>query len=460
MRFFWIAILCASVLLVSCTPASTVQPSQPLEFGIEPPEQKSVDFLQVLQHKSRAQSIIPRGITFSLGKPLIAVESISNVVPERYSPVSSAGVLTYSDNAFTFLQSVGEIRHIIQGSGSIIHAIASDNAGNYCIAGEEVINSYSGDILLRKFSASHELLWQKSIGGPNKDGGKAMTIDANGNVIIGGFFFSGTPVSNQQDGYLAKYNAQGELLWSKSIWSAGFDEVHSIGHDAAGNIFVAGIFTGATCNMDSIKLRGSGNSMFLVSYAPNGSLRWAKKADGIARTSSGGAEIGNPALSVASTGEIYVSGTLQNTLTLDNFTLTANRSMFLARYDPNGQVLWAKQSSGSSQSDGIVATAEGVVIAGRFNKQAEFDGFGVRGNNLNTFFIGCYGKNGNLRWLKRTGDAQKTESDASYYQRIGAVTTDNNGSIYVVGKHSGGIQIGSTLLQGGESIFLAKIGRK
>lgn len=119
------------------------------------------------------------------------------------------------------------------------------------------------------------------------------------------------------------------------------------------------------------------------------------------------------------------------------------------------------QAGGTSQSQGIVAIADGVVIAGNFNQQTEFDGFGVRGNNSSMFFIGCYGKNGNLRWLKRTGDPQKTGNGESDHQTISAVTADNNGVIYVVGKHYGDIQIGTTLLQGGSGVmFLAKIGRK
>lgn len=460
-------------MLVSCTPIV-----QPLEFGVEPPEQKSVDFLQVLQYRTESAAVLPRGATFSSGKLLLALEFSSNLYNGQYSPIASSGILAINNNSL-LLQSLGEIPSIIAGSGLVANAIASDNVGNYYITGRE-----SNKIILSKYDGlSGQLLWKKTSGGSSKEEGKAIAVDASGNITIGGFFNS-VSSSDQRDAYLARYNNRGDLLWSKSIWSSGFDEIHSLKHDMAGNIIVLGVFSGTTCNIDSIKLRSSGGkSMFLASFSPDGSVRWATKADGV-EFSSSISGVRNLVLSISNAGEIYVGGTFRDKLTLENITLSASQSMFLARYDANGRVVWAKQAIGSSQGDAMVATRDGAVIAGRFNQQAEFDGFGVRGNNVITLFIGMYGKNGDLRWLKRAGDLQNTENGTSWSQSIGVVAVDNNETIYVAGEHYGDIVIGSTPLQGGSSysvtyppngsrnstattsntryavMFLAKIGRK
>ena len=93
------------------------------------------------------------------------------------------------------------------------------------------------------------------IGGTGQDRGERITVDADGNLIATGYFtgtvdFDGDQSANQgnissqgsADIYLAKYNANGVLLWAFGIGGSGRDEGKSVVTDAAGNVYVTGFF--------------------------------------------------------------------------------------------------------------------------------------------------------------------------------------------------------------------------
>ena len=44
------------------------------------------------------------------------------------------------------------------------------------------------------------------------------------------------------DGYVAKFDSNGNLIWAKNIGGSGWDDVDSITTDSSDNVLVGGVF--------------------------------------------------------------------------------------------------------------------------------------------------------------------------------------------------------------------------
>ncbi len=88
--------------------------------------------------------------------------------------------------------------------------------------------------------------------------------------------------------------------------------------------------------------------MFIVKYDANGNVPWAKRAGG-SKTEYGRGIAADPSGNVVVIGDFGSSTITFGTITLNNTygTNTSNYSdMFITKYDPNGNVPWAKCAGG------------------------------------------------------------------------------------------------------------------
>jgi Bacterial Ig domain/Fibronectin type III domain len=105
---------------------------------------------------------------------------------------------------------------------SIASAVGTDIDGNIVLTGTVsgninfgsgyLLSNGSYDIFLAKFSPNGVNLWSKRFGGSYDDTGKAVTVDMNGDIFMGGYFFQsvdfggGTLTSaNTPDAFIAKF---------------------------------------------------------------------------------------------------------------------------------------------------------------------------------------------------------------------------------------------------------------
>jgi hypothetical protein len=123
-------------------------------------------------------------------------------------------------------------------------------------------------------------------------------------------------------------------------------------------------------------------------------------------------------------GNIYVTGkTSELALTIGSFTLNplGGSDVFIAKFNSEGVVQWAKRVGGSEADEGwhIAADASGVYVSGAFGGSADFDPDGgtttLVGNGINPHldltylddgFIAKYDlSDGSLHWAKSIGSA-------------------------------------------------------
>src|SRR5262245_49550758 len=109
-------------------------------------------------------------------------------------------------------------------------------------------------ILLLTFSVNGQSLsWAKQIGGTDNDYGASVVVDPSGNVYTTGQFsgtadfdpgpgsFNLTSAGNN-DIFITKLSASGNLVWAKQIGGSSWDAGSSIAIDASGNIVIVGNF--------------------------------------------------------------------------------------------------------------------------------------------------------------------------------------------------------------------------
>ena len=351
-------------------------------------------------------------------------------------------------------------------------SVTTDNDGNVYLTGyfysptivfgtDTLKNAGNvGDIFIVKFDGSGKILWAKREGGVGLEIPHAIHVDNKNNIIVAGRFSSnsitfGTTIllqAGSMDVFIVKYNSAGDILWAKGAGGGSNDEAYSISSDNTGNIYVAGYFT-QPANFGSVKLTSAGISdMFLAKYDPDGIVLWAKSAGGKGDDRATG-------LQTDPSGNSYITGFYTNDSISFGQIVIPNDSIdnsFIAKYDTNGNVTWAKGIGGDTKANDLVISNNNVYVCGSFDAATLKYGSTtlVKAGNSDFFLLNC-DTNGNAKWaIKQTSDGASGESAVS-------VATDNSGNVLVTGFFgSEPIIFGTSSISSvrGFNMFVAKLG--
>jgi gliding motility-associated-like protein len=312
-----------------------------------------------------------------------------------------------------------------------------------------------GSVLLRGTAMSQVVFfdWAKPFTISGLGTANAIVADPAGNTYVCGVFEGTVDMDPGPAGmiafsaggvdiYIVKLNPAGAVLWAKQIGNSSNDYCYSLVLDAAGNLYATGNFS-STVDFDPgpgvVTLTTSISSTFIIKFDPNGNLIWAKK--GAESTSAGGVNI--PSIRLTAAGNIYQCGSFAGTIDMDpgpginsvSTTSAADRDGFVAKFDANGNYLWAGSFAGPLNiSDVHIATdaAENVFISGSFMGTCDFDpGPGIYNLTSAGFFdvFACkLDANGNFSWANRIGNAT---TDNGYN-----IATDNSGNVVIVGSYA------------------------
>lgn len=244
--------------------------------------------------------------------------------------------------------------------------------------------------------------------------------------------------------YFARYDLQSNLIYAHAIADASSVFVQDQLVDNDKNLYLIGTFGnylncepyGSNYSLSST-FGGLNTDVFIAKYDSLGQLLWAKK---LGSTGSQGVT----RLKADQNQNIYIIGSFSGTLDFDlSITQTStlssnggNLDPFLAKYNSNGDFIWAKHLNSPSVQDNyndIQISSDGFIyIAARFGSTADFD-FGPDTTNLTAVgtadgAILKYDLNANLIWAK-----QITGSGA---QSVGRIELNSNNVIYVSGTMS------------------------
>ena len=172
-------------------------------------------------------------------------------------------------------------------------------------------------------------------------------------------------------------------------------------------------------------------------FAQTPAFRWAVRAGG-----SGG-DAAN-AVAVDAMGNTHVTGQFVGSAAFGAVNLTAsggNPDIFVAKFDPSGALLWARQAGGTGTDIGTgvaVDYAGNCFVTGCFQGTASFGTTTVVSNGGNDVFVAKFDSGGNLLWVRQAGGVS---DDCG-----AAIAVDNAGGCRVTGHYTGLAQFGSTNL--------------
>ncbi|MDW8308677.1 MAG: SBBP repeat-containing protein, partial [Verrucomicrobiales bacterium] len=262
----------------------------------------------------------------------------------------------------------------------------------------------------------------------------AVTTDRFGNIYFAGYVrgnFHGIPRVGAADIVISKYNAAGTRQWSALFGAVEIDEPFGIACDNDGNVFVTGWTDGS---IEGNPYLGNGDNV-LAKYDANGNRLWLR-VWGTANKDTG--------YSVAcdASGNVYVSG--YSTGPLYGSAL-GERDVFLAKYDPNGNLLWGKKIGTAGHDQGwanAVDPAGNIYVAGQCS--GSLDGNTYFG--MDDIFLSKYTPAGVRLWTVQYGTTDSDWADGM------AVAT--NGTAYVVGSTVGSLD--GIANQGLNDAFISK----
>lgn len=222
--------------------------------------------------------------------------------------------------------------------------------------------------------------------------------------------------------------------WAKSSIGNHLDYGYSVATDAGGNIYMCGRFYSDTITFGNINLVNAGHlDIFLVKYDPNGNVLWAKRYGGI------GYEMAR-SLAIDRSGNIIICGYFFGTQSfkMDSITLnlslggsSSNMDILVAKFDPNGNVLWAFSAGGIFRDEANCITTVGesdILVAGLFESSIISLGNCTLANPLNEEFMPFIVRldaNGNCIWARRVL--------SDFVNVINSVSSSGDGNAFLAG---------------------------
>ncbi len=330
------------------------------------------------------------------------------------------------------------------------YASVDFGAGPLSSAGNE-------DGFLAKLDAEGNHQWSKRFGGPGDQIATSVAVDGENAALVAGVFsgsidFGGGAITSKGgfDVFLAKFDAIGNFLWSKRFGDASDQIADGVAVDGLGNVIVAGHFYGAMDFGGGALIGISGENTFFAKLDTNGSHVWSKSFHGTSDQVLGG-------VAVNGVGEVFGTGRFFGSADFGGGPLvsTGGADAFLVKLSTAGDHLWSKRLGGADDQAGSSIAVDGsgnVVLTGSFDGSVSLGGNAPLVSMGSTdIFVAKYDANGTYAWGERFGDAGSQPGTF--------VTVDKNGNVLVTGFYASAINFGDGphASAGSYDIFLAKL---
>jgi hypothetical protein len=231
--------------------------------------------------------------TFSLTGSDVDGDSISYILntSPKYTPIASfnqaSGAVSLSTHSFSIPNVAFRENLVFQVKD--VHNAVSENAtvtfdalGPGCVAstlaspGKIMKESVNTDAFLAKYDSEGTLLWSRTISTPTEDVSMATVTDSLGNTVVSGYTrgeLTGTANAGGLDAFLVKFSPSGRELWRQQFGSLGDDVVLALTTDEEGNIYLTGQTSGTLLGHQST----GGTDLFVVKYDTEGRFQWSQQ---------------------------------------------------------------------------------------------------------------------------------------------------------------------------------------
>lgn len=242
-------------------------------------------------------------------------------------------------------------------------------------------------------------------------------------------------------------------VWSKSYGGLDEDVITAIAVDpVSGDVFGTGYFREKIDFGGGLMACTGSDDLFLFRLNADGQHVWSKRF-GDANTQNG------QAIALDSKGDIYVTGEVFGSIDFgDGKPLTSKGSAdaFVAKYDPNGNLIWARLFGDAESQRGkaiAVTPTNQVVVAGNFNGFIPLSGQELPSNmNTTDMFVIKLDDSGFDVGAKKYGSAG--------YDELIDMTVDSKGAVLLAGSFPDAItfgQLGTFPSAGDTDAFVLKL---
>ena len=327
------------------------------------------------------------------------------------------------------------------------------------------------DGYLLKLNAQGTILWARQITGFRDEMISSVAIDATGNVTVAGtlqhdaIFDDVTTLQGasvvSKDLFVARYDANGTVLWARSFGGPTDNEDTMTGNgvavDAAGNVYVAGGLKGqATVGNTTLSSTAPQQVPVLLKLTANGEVAWVRQGQLVANALTSQYGGGATTVAVDATGNAVLCGSFNGSLNLEGValhTVSAQDQAFVARFDTNGSLQWARESVGSTKAlpNAVGLDAAGnTYVAGEYEGATAFGSLALTTSGQANGYLVKFDPSGSAQWARTVSSSQ--------YSAINGLALTPSGDTYVTGQFGGStlLDAATTLTsQGHSDIFVA-----
>lgn len=278
-------------------------------------------------------------------------------------------------------------------------------------------------------------------------GNTFLTGKINGTHVVGTTTLTGT----HGNAYVTKIDSNGTVIWAVEPGNSTniLDGVAVSADPLGGGCYLLGIINGtSTAVVGSFTFSpnpGSNFTYFLSKLDGSGNVIWATKL-GNAYQVNTYAEAERGDVKCDAMGNVYLTGSFTNTLTLGSQTLVAspgNAEMFVAKFDAGGNVLWVKKAWSNE-------TMQGISLAVDQSNNCYVTGYYYSTNPITAHF-------GNLSFTSSgsQGGIYIAKYDASGAEQFAVngkegnprgIAVDNSGNTYITGIFTGTLNVQGTTI--------------
>ena len=301
--------------------------------------------------------------------------------------------------------------------------------------------------------------WACSWGGQSRatqldDVGRAVQVDAEGNVYVAGWFtatvdfdpgegIDSHTANGERDIFLCKFNSSGTFQWARSWGGEGHLNIaNGMKSDFSNNIYVVGTFHGST-DFDpgpgaEIHESSEESDAFLAKFDSTGQFIWVQTWDTATLF----------CLDTDSSGNVVVTGAFENEIDGIQEPVDLNPGpessehvskgapdAFIAKLGSDGDFHWMATWGGVGKDNGygiVVDSQDSVLVTGSFEDRVDFDpGPGTQeyaSTSYSNVYLSKFDSRGAFQWCRTWGARQPN-----------GIAVDQLDNIYVAGGYSGDV---------------------
>jgi hypothetical protein len=293
--------------------------------------------------------------------------------------------------------------------------------------------------LLASFIHAQSFEWVFTAGGAKSDKTRCINLDREGNVLLTGEItgdarFGDTTLKSAggMDFFIAKVSPAGKFLWAHNLGGNLIDRGYGVTADAAGNVYVTGHYQSTDLVVDNKVLPNAGEyDVFVAKYSRDGKRLWIRTAGGK------GYDYGH-GIAVDCQGAVIVTGAVVGDAKFEDQTLTGSRSIFCAKYDADGKLIWLRGSEGKASCAGHGVALDGannIYLGGLTSGVGSFGKHELNTPKGTDALIAKLSPSGEVLWVNLTHGSPSA--------LVHEITADANGRVWVAGMFKGTMKIGN-----------------